>query len=448
MSFRLSRRTLIRGAGSIAIALPWLEAMTPERPAEAAAGAAKRFVAVYTPGGTVLDKWRPNGGTETAFALSPILAPLEPVRDRVLILDGVDMPCALGEQSQAGLIAWLTGTSQQGAVNDFAQGPSLDQTLAKSLSAGKRLPSLEQAVRWGTGKAHGVVSPMDVVSFADDGAFTPIAPRLDPVQIWKDLFGEVKGESDAQRWEKSILDHVGRRYEKLSARVGKGDRERLEAHLQGIRELEKELATLAACTPPELVDTSDYDPFEGKNSSDTGSVVDAVTDAAIPKVGKLMMDMLVMALACDITSVGTLMWSDTEAKHTFPWLGLNQHLHCYMNDCGYQPEPLTSIFTWYAQQHGYLLQRLNEVKVAGGRTLLDDTIVFFGSHIQSPAQYTKTDMPFLLAGNGGGLRTGRWLRKEHESHNNLLAALSGLCGKPVKSFGDPKYCTGSMEGLT
>ncbi|HVY28750.1 MAG TPA: DUF1552 domain-containing protein [Polyangiaceae bacterium] len=446
-SLRLSRRTLIRGAGSIAIALPWLEAMTPERPAEAAAGAAKRFVAVYTPGGTVLESWRPTG-TETSFTLSTILQPLEPVKDRVLVLDGVDMTCALGEQNQAGLIAWLTGTPQQGSLTNFAQGPSLDQTLVSSLSAGKRLPSLEQAVRWGTGKSHGLVSPIDIANFATDAAFTPIAPRIDPVQIWKDLFGGVTGESDAQRWEKSILDHVGRRYENLAARLGKDDRLRLEQHLDGIRQLEKDLENAAACTPPALIDTSDYDPFEGLNSSDTGSVVDAVTDAAIPKVGKLMMDMLVMALACDITAVGTLMWSDTEAKHTFPWLGLKQHLSCYMNDCGYQPGPLTTIFTWYAQQHRYLLERMKEVRVAGGRTLLDETIVFFGSHLQNPATHEKTDMPFLLAGNGGGLRTGRWLRKQHESHNNLLAALSGLCGKPVKSFGDPKYCTGVMEGLT
>jgi hypothetical protein len=346
------------------------------------------------------------------------------------------------------LIGWLTGTPQSGAIDDFAQGPSLDQTLVKRLSAGKRLPSLEQAVRWGTGKSHGLVSPIDIANFADNAAFTPIAPRLDPVQIWQDLFGAVTGESDAQRWEKSILDHVGRRYEKLGARLGKDDRQRLEAHLNGIRELEKELAMLAACTPPELIDTSDYDPFEGLNSSDTGSVVDAVTDAAIPRVGKLMMDMLVMALACDITSVGTLMWSDTEAKHTFPWLGLNQHLHCYMNDCGYQPEPLTTIFTWYALQHRYLIERLREVQVADGHTLLDETIVFFGSHLQNPATHDKKDMPFLLAGQGDGLRTGRWLRKQRESHNNLLAALSGLCGKPVKSFGDPQYCSGLMEGLS
>lgn len=444
---RLNRRALLRGAGSIAIALPWLEAMTPERPASAAPAAAKRFLAVFTPGGTVLDNWRLSGG-ETSFTLSPILRPLAPVQDRVLFLDGVDVTCAVGEQNQAGLIAWLTGTKQTGSVNDFAQGPSLDQTLVKTLSAGMRLPSLEQAVRWGTGKSHGLPSPIDIANFADTPQFSPIPPRLDPVAIWQGLFGDFNGESDVQRWDKSILDHVAQRYARLSARVGAADRQRLEAHLQSIRELEKGLAELEACKSPTLVDTSDYDPNEGLNSNDTGSVLDVATDAAIPKVGKLMMDMLVMALACDLTAVGTLMWSDTEAKHTFPWLGLNQHLHCYMNDCGYNPEACTKIFTWYAQQHAHLIERLANVQVTGGASLLDETVIFFGSQLQNPANHAKTDMPFLLAGNGGGLRTGRWLRKSHESHNNLLAALSGLCGKPVQTFGDKEFCTAPMEGLT
>ena len=91
---RLTRRSVLKGAGGVAIALPWLEAMTDARRAGAAAPASspKRFLAVYTPGGTVLDKWRPTG-TETAFTLSPILAPLEPVKQKVIVLDGLYLMC-------------------------------------------------------------------------------------------------------------------------------------------------------------------------------------------------------------------------------------------------------------------------------------------------------------------------------------------------------------------
>jgi hypothetical protein len=449
--FRLNRRAVLRGAGGIAVALPWLEIMAPERPARAAALPAKRFVAVYTPGGTVLERWRPTG-FEDDFKLSPILAPLEQVMQHLLVVSGVDMTCAVGEQNQAGLIALLTGTAQQmpGGASGYASGPSIDQVLASRLSRAQKLQSLELAVRWGTGKAHGLASPIDILSFADTPTWAPVTPRLDPAQIFRDLFGAPLDPSTAARaWDKSILDAVDRRYAKLAKRLGAADRQRLEEHLAIVRELEQRVASAAAtCAAPALPDTSDYDPQSGLKSDDAGAVQDLATDAAIPKVGKLMLDMLVMALTCDLTSVATLMWSDTEAKHTFPWLGLNQHLSCYMNDCGYQPEPLTKIFTWYQTQNAYLIDQLAQKQGADGRSLLDDTLVFFGSHLQNPATHAKTDMPFLLAGGGGGLRTNRWLQTNHASHNDLLLGLLGLCGDTRQTFGTAQFCSGPLAGLT
>jgi hypothetical protein len=444
--FRLNRRAVLRGAGGVAIALPWLEAMTPERPALAAAPPAKRFVGVYTPGGTVFENWQPTG-TEAAFTLSPILEPLSPVKEHVLVVDGINMKCAVGEQNQAGLIALLTGTEQTGSPANFGSGPSVDQVLASRLSQGLKLPSLEQAVRWGTGKAHGLVSPIDILSFADKPGFAPIKPRLDPVSTWQELFGGVETPSAQAQWDKSILDAVGARYSALAKRLGAADRTRLEQHAARIRELEQAVAKAAMCPVPKLVDTSDYDPDTGLNSGDTGEVLDLETDGAIPKVGKLMIDMMVMALACDITAVATLMWSDTEAKHTFPWLGLNQHLHYYMNDGGYHPVECTTIFTWYHTQHAYLLQQLAQTPSQGG-TLLDETVVFFGTHLQNPATHAKTNMPFLLAGGGGGLRTNRWLQTDGASHNDLLVSMLNLCGDPRGTFGDPSYVTGPLPGLT
>ena len=147
---RLTRRTVLKGAGGIALALPWLEAMIDGRSARAAAPAPKRFLAVYTPGGTVLDKWRPTG-TETAFTLSPILAPFEPVKQNLIVLDGLNLMC--GDQSkfnveqyQGGMVGWLTGMVQPGSGN-YVKGPSIDQVLASRLAAGKRYSSLQMAVR-------------------------------------------------------------------------------------------------------------------------------------------------------------------------------------------------------------------------------------------------------------------------------------------------------------
>jgi hypothetical protein len=445
--FRLSRRAVLRGAGGIAIALPWLEIMQPERRAHAAPPPAKRFIAVFTPGGTVLENWRPTG-TENDFTLSPILQPLAALRERLMVVDGVDMKSAVGEEKQAGIVAWLTGTPQAPLEQGFyARGPSIDQVLAKRLSAGLKLSSLELAIRWGTGKSHGQASPIDIANYADTPTFNPISPRLDPQLIWKQLFGASSPTTPDAAWDKSILDAVDQRYKKLEQRLGAADRQRLDAHLTRLRQLEVQLPIATACGAPPLVDTSDYNPVTGLMSADDGTVVDARTDAAIPKTGKFMMDMLVMALACDLTSVATLLWSDTEAKHTFPWLDLNQTLAFYMNDGGYQPVPLTKIFTWYATQHAYLLQQLSETKGVSGASLLDESIVFFGSNLQNPANYAKTDMPFLLAG-GGGLRTNRWVSCGHASHNDLLVSILNACGDPRQTFGDPQYCTGPLGGLT
>jgi len=124
-NFRLSRRTVLRGAGSIAIALPWLELMREERPAHAAGENARRFVGVYTPGGTVhlgsdgTDKWSPTG-SETDFELGPILTPLASVQERLIVPTGINLASAVGEQQQAGLIALLTGTPQARPLESLA----------------------------------------------------------------------------------------------------------------------------------------------------------------------------------------------------------------------------------------------------------------------------------------------------------------------------------------
>jgi hypothetical protein len=434
---------MLRGAGSVAIALPWLEIMEPVRRSEAAPATARRFLAVYQPGGSVLERWRPTG-TESSFTLSPILAPLEPVKNRIIVLDGIDMKSAVGEQNQSGMVALLSGTPQIPPNTGYATGPSLDQVLATRIAGTRRFPSLYMAVRWGTGKSHGRLHPINALNFADDATFTPMAPRLDPQAIFTELFGSI-GPGDAA-WDRSILDSVLSRYASLQARLGEPDRMRLDAHIQHLRELEQRLGTVVRCAPPMRVDTTDYDPASGLDSDDTGSIRDIATDTMIPTVGRFMTDMLVMAMACDLTAVGTLQWSDSEAKHTFPWLGLSEHHHYYMNDGGYHPAELELISTWYSEQHAYLIRSMSEVDM-GGHSLLDESIVFFGSNLQDPNLHTKTNMPFLLAGNGGGLRTGRYLVHDHPSHNDLLSRLANFFGDMRTTFGDPSYCTAPLATL-
>jgi len=453
---RLNRRHLLRGAGSVAIALPWLEAMSPRRARAAPPpGPARRFVGVYQPGGTVRERYTPTG-TETAFTMGPILKPLEPLQSRLLVIDGLDMQSAIGEQHQAGIVALLTGTPQKGGDAGYATGPSIDQVIATRISAGKKpRASIQLAIRWATGRSKGLLHAINCLSFEDNARFNPIPPRLDPAQMFGDLFGQIGpgtgGPDPRIRRKKSILDYVDRRYTTLSARLGPSDRQKLEQHLTKIREIERGLMTgpepIASCVPPAKVDTSDYNPRTGLNSDDMGTIIDNRTDSAIPKVGKYMMDMLVMALACDLTAVATFQWSDTEAKHTLPWLGLMEHHHFYQHDGGFRPDECAQIGVWYSQQHRYLLQQMAAVDM-GGHSLLDESVVFFGSELQEPPSHKKNNMPFLLAGGGGGLRTGRWLKYSGLSHNNLLVSILGLFGVERQTFGDPNYCTGPLANFS
>ncbi|MEO8212481.1 MAG: DUF1552 domain-containing protein, partial [Myxococcales bacterium] len=323
------------------------------------------------------------------------------------------------------------------------------QILNAKLSVGKKFPGgLQMAVRWGTGKAHGNLSPISCATFATDAKFSPIAPKLDPQQIFKDVFGDLAPggggtTTDATamvnaKRRLSILDHVGKKYQTLGAKLGAADRLKLEEHLTKIRELEGTImvpsaVSTASCKMPMKVDTADYNPTAGKASSSNGSVKDLSSDGAIPKVGQFMMDMIVMALACDQTGTALMQWSDTEAKHTFPWLSLSEHHHFYQHDGGFNAPACEKICIWYSKQHLYLLQQLAKVDM-GGHTLLDETVVFFGSELQDPPVHAKTNMPFILA--GGGMKTGRWMKMGGTSHNGLLLGI-------LNHFGDNRTSVGS-----
>lgn len=467
---KLDRRTVLRGAGSIAIALPWLEVMgRPTTASAQAARTAKRLLTVYQPGGTVAqqpggkvaEKFWPSGPAE-APTLSPILAPLAPVFSKVLVPKGLSMTeiwhKRSGEQHQAGIVSLLTGVPQPGALG-YPKAPSIDQVLAKTLSQGKKLPSLQMAVRWATGTSNSKLAPQNALNFADTAENLPLPPQLDPQKLFKDLFGEAQPGTDVAAQQaklarsKSILDFVQDRYRGLSSKLGARDRLRLEEHLEQIRTfelgLDKTIEVGGACQPPTRVDTTGYNPTLGTSMS-------ASTDEVIPKTGIFMMDMLVMALACDITAVGSFQWTDTEAKHTFPWLDLKNHHHYYQHDGndaaksdfvdGYAPGACEKICTWYSQMHAHLLTAMDKVDM-GGHTLLDETLVFFGSELSHPPKHLKENMPFLLA--GGGIKGGRVMSCGTSTpHNNLLVSMLNHLGDARTTFGDSEFCQNPLPSLT
>jgi hypothetical protein len=464
--FTLNRRAVLRGAGSIAIALPWLEIMGTNK-AHAAAAPAKRLLTIYTPGGTVAEKFWPTG-TGDAPVLGQILKPLEPHFSQIVALKGLSMTKVWkeqgGEQHQAGICSLLTGVAQPGA-GKYPKGPSIDQVIASKIQADLKpkqagdpdlsyaRKSLQLAIRWATGKSHGLLHPINSANFDDGAGNAAIAPQLEPKDIFKTLFGSVQPGVDTSAEDartRSILDYVIGRYTKLSARLGAEDKAKLDQHLTKLRELELSIGKGdlggAQCKPPELIDTTGYNATTGLKSSDDGSTKDQSTDAMIPAVGKFMMDMMVMAFACEITAVGSFQWSDTEAKHTFPWLSLPEHHHFYQHDGNFRPVECAQINTWYSEMHAYLLAAMKKVDM-GGHSLLDESVVMFGSELSHPPDHTKENMPFLLAGGGGGLKGGRVLTYNNVPHNNLLVSIFNLFGDSRTTFGNPEYCQNPLNGL-
>lgn len=460
---RLTRRSLLRGVGGVSIGLPFLEAMLRPGESHAAATVPLRLLVFYSPGGTLLDKWRPTG-TETDFVLSDMMAALNPFKDRLMFLDGLDLSVTskgVGHPHSRGMAGVLTGTQllpgdfdTGGGGASFADGPSVDQVIAGRISQGLKFPSLEYSSGWSiSGRSAGEVSfAADQLTMA--GSKKPIPPQTNAVTAFNRVFGSLTGSAQEQAAAaartKSILDAVADQYASLSARLGAADRAKLAEHLEMVRQMEQSLtagggnATCAVPAAPMGVDVDPTDPMQGG----TGVVV---TAANVPAKGKVMTDLLVSSLACDLTRVATMQWADSEAKFilNFDPLNMPDHHHAYQHEKGFQPDALFKIYQWYASNFAYLLQKLDSVTEADGTTLLDNTLVLWVSEIQKPDDHSQSNMPFVLAGKAQGkVRTGRWIKFPSQPHNGLLVSLLNLFGGNETTFGDPDFNHGALTGLT
>jgi len=471
---RISRRSLLRGAGGVTIGLPFLEAMLRPGRSHAASTIPLRFLVFYTPGGTLLDKWRPTG-TESAYTLGDMMSPLNAWKDRMLFVDGLNMnitQIGVGHPHSRGMAGILTGIqllsgsfdTGQGLAS-WAEGPSVDQVIASRINKGQNLkfPSLEFSSGWAiSGRSAGQASyAANTINYNLPTGSTknPIAPQVDQLAAFKRIWGDGSAPTmtgtamDPNARTKSILDAVQTQYTSLAGKLGSSDRATLQAHLDMIRQMEMSLtattggggATCVTPTKPMATDSS----LSGQMQSGSGVIV---TEKDIPQKGLIMTDLLVAALACDMTRVATMQWADSEAKFimNFDPLNLPDHHHAYQHEHGFNPDALNKIYKWYATNFAYLLQKMDAVKESDGTTLLDNTLIFWATEIQKPDSHEQTNMPLVLAGKAQGkYRTGRWLQvPKNTSHNNLLVSMLNIFGGTDTTFGDAKYCTGALSGIT
>jgi hypothetical protein len=429
----LNRRTLLKGAGA-SIALPWLEAFAQTMTFP------RRLVIVFTANGTIPSQWMPTANGAD-FTLSPILAPLQQHKQRLLVLEGIDCESANhgpgdnGHDLSMGHL--LTGTElvlgPQGVgafghlVDGSAGGPSVDQFIAARLNANTRFQSLEFGVR-----AQNIFMPLPS-RLVYKAPFQPVQPENDPRRMFDRLFGmgtntDPNGAARLRAKRKLAMDRAKADFDVLRSTVGMEDRQRLDAHAESLVEVEKRALTLPTfnCNvPPRPAAPADF-----------------------RAEGRLQMDLVHQALACDLSRVVTLQWSTAQSGTTFPWLGFNEYHHelSHAGDSDTVAQTkLVQINTWYAQQFAYLLDKLASTPEGAG-TLLDNTCVVWVNELGVGNTHTHNNIPIVMAGGlGGFFRTGRFLRFPGTvPHNNLLLSLIEGMGVTTTTFGNPSYCSGPI----
>lgn len=461
----INRRTILKGAG-VALALPFLESFAPRF---AKAGTMPtRFVVITTGQGTLLNRWTPPVRAGEALELSELLMPLAAHREKLVVVSGVDNPLPRYHQSNGHnapghtlLCANLCTTSAsadgtllpEGSRSEVGQGtlcigPSIDHYLSDRIGAGVPLNLAVNGTGMGENRMYYRVTPE--VSSAPLGARAEARLRDDPQEVFDELLaGRSTSEPapmpslrDRLRGQRGrVLDSVATSYGDLSRRVSAGDRLRLEAHAERLRDLESRLAV----TPPSM--TVACDPR-------------LTMEAEFPRTDawyKAQIDVLVQTLACGVTRVATLHDSEyhgpsfdflqapipsrlaTMGAQALPGGAISDWHAQIHGDSGGPPnenENLIAGFTFYATQIAYLLQRMEEIVEPDGNTLLDNSLVLWVSEFGNGGAHSTEDLPVVLAGGAGGrLVTGRHLERDTYTTNDLFTSILNMFDVPDRSFG-------------
>lgn len=455
---QISRRAFMRGLAGSVISLPLLEAgLGRQALAESAAGSVtadgfpKRFIYFFHPNGTQQNVFWPTAGSSPKdFQLSNILSPLEPFKSKLIIPKGIELKSGAGnvgpgEPHQRGMGTVLTGHPLQegtfvggdGSLAGWGNGISVDQVIAQHIGADTSIGSLQLGVRADTTAPTAEVRTR--LSYL--GPAQPLPPQNDPQNVFNLLFSDFATQpaelTDAKARRKSVLDGVMGQFAALNKRAGAADRQRLEAHLTLVRDLEQRLEN-ERVTGEFCYALEDPGPQE-PDSEDT-----------MPDIAKLQIDMLVMAMACDITRVGGIQFSNAKNHIRFPWISSlgdgHQLSHAGPSNTDAFNEWVARD-TWFAKQFAYLLTALDSVSEGNG-SMLDNTVVLWINELSQGNTHSQVNMPFVLAGSAGGyFDTGQYIEYGNVPHSNLLVSLQNAFGIDDPSFGDPRFCTGPLMGI-
>ena len=447
--WQIHRRTFLRGVGA-AIALPMLDAMAPSlssvvRGANATpASFPKRMAFVYVPNGATMADWTP-ATTGAAFELPRILQPLAAHKRDLCVLSGFAQKNGFANGDGAGdharaSASFLTGAQpRKTSGRDIRAGISVDQVAAQQIGDQTCLPSLELSCDAGRrlGNCDSGYSCAYSYNISWRSESMPMNPEVHPKQVFERLFGSTSGGRDSQQartrramFQKSILDFVSEDARQLHARLGSSDQRKVDEYLTAVREIEKrvELAEKTAQRLPSGVIAPDmYTSFEEHI--------------------RLMFDMLVLAFHTDSTRVSTFIIGHEGSNRPYPFIGVSDGHHDVSHHQGKADtiEKITRINTFHVRQLGYFLDRLKSIREGDG-SLLDNSMIVYGSGISDGNRHNHDDLPVLLAGRGGGTITpGRHIKAPDRTPlNNLYVSMLDRVGAPVETFGDS---TGRFEDI-
>jgi hypothetical protein len=440
----LARRTFLRGLGT-AIALPLLDSMIPAMAATAGAAAPMRLGFVYVPNGIIPKDWLPK--TEgTDFEFMPTMKPLEPFREKLLVLsnlaqvNGRALGDGGGDHARAGA-TWLTGVHPKKTQGvDIHAGISADQLAARQMSKSTQFASLEIGIEepYLAGGCDSGYSCAYTNTISWRSPTTPNPVEISPRAVFERLFGDGGTTDPAVRLklskqDRTILDYVSADLARMQPGLGARDKSKLDEYFESIRDIERRIQKAeqqsAAMKMPVM--------------ERPVGIPDAFEDHA-----KLMADLLVIAWQTDMTRVVTFMMAREGSNRSYREIGVPDGHHSvthHQND----PEKIAKtqkIDEHHVKAFAYLVKRLDETKDGDG-TLLDHSMLLYGSSIRDGNVHDHHDLPLVLAGGkSAGVKGGRHIRYKPETPmNNLLLTLLDKSGVPGETLGDS---TGKVDQLS
>lgn len=453
MAKRISRRTLLRGAG-VALSLPWLESMG--RADERLSEPPLRLAFMFMPNGVLPHHWTPAGDAEQ-YEITPHLKPLAPFQNDFLLLENLWNKNSIGRNGHWPKVPiWLSGGYvQRTTADDLDTGAvSVDQLAAQRIGDKTPLPSIElglDAPRNGIDVAGGGFARMygSFISWRD--RHTPVPKEIVPQLAFDRLFRNNRAPvvssvnpkdpvllSALQRDDSSVLDVVLDGAKTLKRNGSASDRVRLDEYFESVRSVEQRLAS--TLRPQKRWINQGKFPLERPAPGIPQSHEEHL---------RLMLDIFVLSFWSDTTRIGTFMFGDAQSGQDYSFLpGVRGNFHGlshHGNDPGTVAQ-YVSIIDWHTAQLAYFLSKMKGLD-EGGTSLLDNSMIMFGGSLKDGNTHAVENLPLLLAGRGkGALRPGRRLRApEHTPVCNLYLSLLDRMGIQEKSFGDS---TGRLEGLS